>query len=46
VGETQKIRPYTYLADTFLPALKKGGVPEATIRKLTVENPAAAFLLR
>ena len=43
VGEAQKIRPYTYLADTLLPALKKAGVTEAMIHKLTVANPAAAF---
>lgn len=45
VGEPQEIRPYTYLADTFLPALKKAGATDAMIRKLTVENPADAFLL-
>jgi predicted metal-dependent phosphotriesterase family hydrolase len=46
VGETQKIRPFTYLAERFLPALAKAGVLPATIRKLTVENPAAAFALQ
>ena len=43
VGEAQKIRGYTYLAETFLPALRKAGASEPIIRKLTVQNPAAAF---
>lgn len=38
-----KIRDYNYLMDVFLPALKKEGVTDALIRKLTVENPARAF---
>jgi phosphotriesterase-related protein len=45
VGETQKIRSFTYLAETFLPALANAGVSSAMIRKLTVENPAAAFAI-
>lgn len=45
VGEPAggKIRDYTYLTDTLLPALRRRGVAEATIRRLTVENPARAF---
>ena len=39
------IRPYTPLADEFLPLLRKAGVNEATVRKLTVENPARAFAI-
>lgn len=30
---------YTYLQETFLPRLRAVGVPEATITRLTVENP-------
>ena len=45
VGEAQKIRAFTYLAETFLPALANAGVSAAIIRKLTVENPAAAFAI-
>lgn len=45
VGESAggKIRDYNYLTDTFLPALRKAGVAESMIRKVTVENPAKAF---
>ena len=31
---------YTYLYDTFLPALRKSGITEAQIRRLMVDNPA------
>jgi phosphotriesterase-related protein len=34
------------MADVFLPALHNDGINEATIRKLTVENPANAFATR
>ena len=34
---------YTYLSETFLPKLRKSGVDEATIDKLTRENPFHAF---
>lgn len=40
-GGTQK--PFTYIAGTFLQKLKNSGVDEATVRKLTLENPARAF---
>ena len=30
---------YTYLAETFLPRLREGGVSEAEIRTMTVDNP-------
>ena len=43
VGEPQKIRGFTYLPETFLPALRNAGVADALIRKLTVDNPASAF---
>lgn len=48
VGEENggKIRDFNYLSDTFLPALRKGGVSDAMIRTLTVENPAHAFAIR
>ncbi len=39
------IRDYIFFTDHFLPALRKSGVSEKTIRKLTVENPARAFAL-
>jgi phosphotriesterase-related protein len=35
-----EVRDYNYISDMFLPALRKAGVSEAVIRKLTVENPA------
>lgn len=41
--ESGEIRDFNYLADTFLPALRKAGVTEANISKLTVENPTRAF---
>ena len=36
-------RPYTHLSDVMLPLLGARGVPEATLRQLTVDNPFAAF---
>ena len=36
-------RGYTFLFDVFLPALRKGGISEAQIRQLLVENPARAL---
>ena len=41
-----EVRNFNYLSDVFLPALHSGGISEATIRKLTVENPANAFATR
>lgn len=35
--------PYTYLNETFLPALQASGVDTATITQLTVHNPWRAF---
>ncbi|UYO00457.1 MAG: esterase [Devosia sp.] len=35
--------PYTHLVDSFLPALRRAGVDEATITRLTHDNPFAAF---
>jgi len=40
-GGTQK--PYTYLADNFIPKLKNAGVDDATIRMITETNPIRAF---
>lgn len=40
------IRDYNYISDVFLPALRKDGVSETMIRKLTVENPAKAFAIQ
>jgi predicted metal-dependent phosphotriesterase family hydrolase len=40
------VRDFNYMSDVFLPALRKSGVGEATIRKLTIENPARAFAIR
>jgi phosphotriesterase-related protein len=36
-------RPFTYLSETFLPKLAAAGVDDATIRKLTCDNPFRAF---
>ena len=38
-----EVKPYTYLTDEFLPALREAGIDEATIRQLTQENPFDAF---
>jgi phosphotriesterase-related protein len=38
-----KQRAYTALTDELLPALRAAGVPEATIRQLTIANPGQAF---
>ena len=39
-------RPYTFLFDAFVPALRARGLREADIRTLLVENPARAFAVR
>jgi phosphotriesterase-related protein len=36
-------RPFTYVSEEFLPKLTAAGVDEATIRKLTHDNPFRAF---
>ena len=36
-------RPYTHLVDWLLPALRQEGVDEATITRLTQDNPFGAF---
>lgn len=41
-----EVRDFNYMSDVFLPALHNGGISEATILKLTVENPANAFATR
>jgi len=48
VGEAKggAYRPYTFLFDAFVPALRSRGLGEADIRTLLVENPARAFAVR
>ena len=36
-------RPYTHLSTVFMPLMERFGIDEATIRLLTVDNPARAF---
>lgn len=36
-------RPFTYMNEHFLPMLREAGLNEATIRKLTCQNPFQAF---
>jgi phosphotriesterase-related protein len=36
-------RPYTFILDTFVPALRKAGLAEADARALLVANPAAVL---
>jgi phosphotriesterase-related protein len=36
-------RPFTYISESFLPTLRRAGLDEATIRKLTCANPFRAF---
>lgn len=36
-------RPYTYLSEAFLPALRSSGIDDATITQLTRTNPFEAF---
>jgi phosphotriesterase-related protein len=36
-------KPYTYIAEQFLPKLRTTGVDDDTIRKLTCDNPFRAF---
>jgi phosphotriesterase-related protein len=42
VGEPAggRFRPYTFLFDGFLPALRRGGLAERDVRTLLVDNPA------
>ena len=35
-----RFRPYTFLFETFLPALRRAGLSEADTRRLSVDNPA------
>ncbi len=48
VGQAKggEVRDYNYIADVFLPALRKSGASEALITQLTIGNPARAFGLR
>jgi len=36
-------RPFTYISERFLPKLREAGIDEATVLKLTVDNPFRAF---
>lgn len=36
-------KPFTYLSETFIPAMRTAGFDEALIRKLTHDNPFAAY---
>ena len=47
VGENNggEVRDFNYISDTFLPALRAAGVSDATIRQLTVANPAKALTI-
>jgi predicted metal-dependent phosphotriesterase family hydrolase len=51
VGQVPELRSrggrgYTYLIETFLPALREAGVPDDTIRTITVENPRRWLTIR
>jgi phosphotriesterase-related protein len=48
VGEAGggRFRPFTFLFDTFLPALRQAGLAEADTRALLVDNPARALTPR
>jgi phosphotriesterase-related protein len=41
-----EVRDFNHLSDVFLPAFRNAGGSEASIRQLTVENPARAFAVR
>lgn len=41
-----EVRDFNYLHDHFQPACRRKGISEATLRQLTVENPAQAFAIR
>jgi phosphotriesterase-related protein len=45
VGEPAggRFRPYTFLFDGFLPALRRAGLTEGDVRTLLVDNPARLF---
>jgi predicted metal-dependent phosphotriesterase family hydrolase len=38
-------RPYSFLLETFVPALRERGLTDAQVRTLLVENPARAFAI-
>jgi phosphotriesterase-related protein len=44
--KTQKPRDYNCISDALLPALRKAGLTEADLRRLTVTNPAETFTVR
>jgi phosphotriesterase-related protein len=41
-----KFRPYAALFEQFLPALKRAGLQDVEIRRITVDNPAQALTIR
>ncbi len=45
-GGKRPMRPYTLLFEQFLPQLRKAGLEENEIRRLTRDNPARAFTVR
>jgi phosphotriesterase-related protein len=47
VGEPAggRFRPYTYLFDGFLPALRQAGLTEGDVRTLLVDNPSHLLAL-
>jgi predicted metal-dependent phosphotriesterase family hydrolase len=36
-------RPYTHLTETFIPLMRRVGIDDQTVARITVENPAQAF---
>lgn len=45
-GGKRPMRPYTLLFERFLPELRRAGVSESEIDRLTRDNPARAFTVR
>ncbi|MCY7350020.1 MAG: phosphotriesterase [Cytophagaceae bacterium] len=46
IRNTDTMRPYDLLFQTFIPMLKRAGFTETDIRQMTVLNPAEAFSIR
>jgi phosphotriesterase-related protein len=40
-----RFRPYTFLFEGFLPALRRAGLAEAEVRTILVDNPARLLAL-
>ncbi len=45
VADGGTIRGYTYLIETFIPAMRAAGISQASIDKMTIENPQRAFAM-